>query len=213
MRRRSSDDPDRAPAAQHAARRESGAIARPACKPSESRGRLRRSGLGRAFRSRIARAGSLSAASGTGDAETPPTISGTVVGATSDQELPSKRVTTHASRRTLVTARAAIVSKTGWVSVGERAITRRISLVAVCCSSDSVTWHGLASGHVFSCSLGEQPDVLDGDHGLVGEGLEDAICLAEKGWTSGPSDVEAPSGVPSRSSGVASDVRMLVPGA
>ena len=36
-------------------------------------------------------------------------------------------------------ARCAIVSKTGWVSVGEAEIARRISLVAVCCSSDSVS--------------------------------------------------------------------------
>ena len=38
-------------------------------------------------------------------------------------------------------------------------MTPRISLVAVCCSNDSVS------------SL-EQPHVLDGDHSLVGEGFE-----------------------------------------
>ena len=31
----------------------------------------------------------------------------------------------------------ATVSNTGWISVGELAITLRISLVAVCCSRDS----------------------------------------------------------------------------
>ena len=31
-------------------------------------------------------------------------------------------------------ALSATASKTGWISVGELAITRRISLVAVCCS-------------------------------------------------------------------------------
>jgi hypothetical protein len=36
-------------------------------------------------------------------------------------------------------ALATIVSKTGWISVCDRLITRNISLVAVCCSSDSVT--------------------------------------------------------------------------
>ena len=41
--------------------------------------------------------------------------------------------------RTGAVAAAAITSKTGWTSVGELAITRRISLVAVCCSSVSVT--------------------------------------------------------------------------
>ena len=33
-------------------------------------------------------------------------------------------------------ALSAIVSSTGWMSVGELAITPRISLVAVCCSND-----------------------------------------------------------------------------
>ena len=55
---------------------------------------------------------------------------------------------------------SAMVSSTGWISVGELAITPRISLVAVCCSSDSLS------------SL-EQPHVLDGDHRLVGEGFEE----------------------------------------
>ncbi len=41
-----------------------------------------------------------------------------------------------ASHRRL--ALSATVSSTGWISVGERLITRRISAVAVCCSSDSV---------------------------------------------------------------------------
>ena len=36
------------------------------------------------------------------------------------------------------TALSTIVSKTGWTSVGDWLITRRISLVAVCCSSASV---------------------------------------------------------------------------
>jgi hypothetical protein len=36
------------------------------------------------------------------------------------------------------TALATMVLKTGWTSVGELEMTRRISLVAVCCSSASV---------------------------------------------------------------------------
>ena len=52
-----------------------------------------------------------------------------------------------------------MVSITGWISVGELAMTPRISLVAVCCSSASV-------------ELLEQPHVLDGDHRLVGEGFK-----------------------------------------
>ena len=41
-----------------------------------------------------------------------------------------------------------MVSNTGWTSVGERAITRRISLVAVCCSSASVRSRFRASSSV-----------------------------------------------------------------
>ena len=59
-----------------------------------------------------------------------------------------------------------MVSNTGWMSVGERLMTRRISLVAVCCSSASVR------SRVARLQLLEQPHVLDGDDGLVGEGLE-----------------------------------------
>ena len=62
---------------------------------------------------------------------------------------------------------SAIVSKTGWTSVGELEMTRRISPVAVCCSRVSVE---IA---VARLQLLEQADVLDGDDGLVGEGLEE----------------------------------------
>ena len=46
-------------------------------------------------------------------------------------------------------------------------MTRRISLVAVCCSSASV------SSRLLVLQLGEQPHVLDRDDRLVGEGLEE----------------------------------------
>ena len=60
---------------------------------------------------------------------------------------------------------------TGCSSVGELAITRRISAVAVCCSSDSVTCAcASVSARFFSCSSVKSRDVLDRDHGLVGEG-------------------------------------------
>ena len=49
--------------------------------------------------------------------------------------------------------------ETGCRSDGERLITFSTSAVAVCRSSAS-------------CGLVEQPHVLDGDHGLVGEGLQ-----------------------------------------
>ena len=54
---------------------------------------------------------------------------------------------------------SATTSSTGWISVGELAMTPKISLVAVCCSKRLLEFL-------------EQPDVLDGDDRLVGEGLE-----------------------------------------
>ena len=57
------------------------------------------------------------------------------------------------------------VWSTGWRSNVERLITLSTSLVAVCCSSAT------RSSSLRACQLGEQPHVLDGDDGLVGEGL------------------------------------------
>ena len=62
-----------------------------------------------------------------------------------------------------------MVSKTGCTSVGELLITRRISLVAVCCSRASVQ-RALVT---LASQLLEQPHVLDGDDGLVGKGLQE----------------------------------------
>ena len=75
------------------------------------------------------------------------------------------------ARRTADAALSAMVSNTGWTSVGELEMTRRISLVAVCCSSASVSSRFRAS------QLREQAHVLDGDHRLVGEGLEQRDLL------------------------------------
>jgi hypothetical protein len=59
------------------------------------------------------------------------------------------------------------VSSTGWISVGDREITPRTSLVAVCCVRASV------SSVLRSLELLEQAHVLDGNHGLIGEGLKE----------------------------------------
>ena len=53
----------------------------------------------------------------------------------------------------------------------------------------------------------EQAHVLDGDHGLIGEGLEQFDLLSEKGRTSRRRIRIAPMAIPSRSNGVASTVR------
>ena len=47
-------------------------------------------------------------------------------------------------------ARSRMESKTGWTFVGELEIARRISAVAVCCSSDSVSSRFRASSSVNS---------------------------------------------------------------
>ena len=50
-------------------------------------------------------------------------------------------------------------------------MTPKISLVAVCCSNDSVEFL-------------EQPHVLDGDHRLIGEGFEELDLRRGEGRTS-----------------------------
>ena len=80
-------------------------------------------------------------------------------------------------------AAAEIVSNTGCTSVGDWLITRRISLVAVCCSSASVSSR-------LRAELGEQAHVLDGDDRLVGEGLAGArlVCREKPGFRSADGD-------------------------
>ena len=80
-------------------------------------------------------------------------------------------------RRIARAALSATASSTGWISVGELAMTPKISLVAVCCSNDSVEFL-------------EQPHVLDGDHGLVGEGFEQLDLRRGEGRTIGPANAD-----------------------
>ena len=101
-------------------------------------------------------------------------------------------------------ALSAMVSNTGCTSVGDRLITPRISLVAVCCSRDSV------SASLRALELGEQAHVLDRDEGLIGEGLQQLdLRLGERSATSRPTLI-APMGTPSRMSGTASTLRKPV---
>ena len=62
-------------------------------------------------------------------------------------------------------------------------MTPKISLVAVCCSSDSLS------------SL-KQPHVLDGDHRLVGKGFEKLNLRRVKGRTSVRREVSIPTTFP-----------------
>ena len=84
---------------------------------------------------------------------------------------PSSRKTWQNSASQSRAALSAMMSNTGWTSVGELEMTRRISPVAVCCSRVSVRSRLRASS---SC---EQPDVLDCDDRLVGEGLQQLDLL------------------------------------
>jgi uncharacterized membrane protein YjjB (DUF3815 family) len=59
--------------------------------------------------------------------------------ATISTSVPSNRQTKQSRPSHRRTALCAIVSNTGCVSVGELEIARRISAVAVCCSSDSLS--------------------------------------------------------------------------
>ena len=97
-------------------------------------------------------------------------------------------------------ALSTMARSTGWRSVGELAITRRISAVAVCCSSASV------SSRLRASELREQPHVLDRDHRLVGEGLEQLDLLVARTARPRPRRRRStPIGAPSRSIGHAED--------
>jgi len=85
-------------------------------------------------------------------------------------------------------------------TVGEDEITRRISLVAVCCSRDSVSALLRASSswnsRTFSIAM----------TAWAAKVSTSLICFSEKGWTSRRQRPIAPTGTPSRSSGTASTV-------
>ena len=76
-------------------------------------------------------------------------------------------VVARSSREALFT----MASKTGWALVGDRLMTWRISLVAVCRARAPV------SSLVARLQLLEEPHVLDRDDRLVGEGLEQRDLL------------------------------------
>ena len=76
-------------------------------------------------------------------------------------------------------ALSAMASSTRWRSVGDEAMTRSTSAVAVCCSSAS-----RAGRSVALLQLLEQPGVLDGDDRLVGERLQQRDLRSVNGRTS-----------------------------
>ena len=99
------------------------------------------------------------------------------------------------------TALRTMASNTGWTSVGELEMTRRISPVAVCCSSDSVSSRFRASSswnsRTFSIAITAWSAKV----------WSSSICLSREGRHLASSDVIAPIGLPSRSMGTARAVR------
>ncbi len=71
-----------------------------------------------------------------------------------------------------------MVSRTGWTSVGELLMTRRISLVAVCCSSASV------SARLRACSSVNRRTFSIAMTAWSAKIFSSAICWSVKGWTS-----------------------------
>ncbi len=96
---------------------------------------------------------------------------------------------------------SATVSMTGWRSVGELEITRRISAVAVCCSRASVSSRLRAPSswnrRTFSMAITAWSAKV----------WRSAICVSEKGRPSSRVTLIAPIGLPSRSMGTDRTVR------
>ena len=90
---------------------------------------------------------------------------------------------------------------TGWTSVGELLMTRRISLVAVCCSSVSVR------SRLRAWSSGKRRTFSMAMTAWSANRRSSSRCLSEKGSTTPRNRAIAPSGAPSRRSGVATMVR------
>src|SRR5262249_25377826 len=100
------------------------------------------------------------------------------------------------------TAFARRVSNTGWSSVGEDAITRRTSPVAVCCSNASVR------SRFRTCSSWNNRTFSIAMTAWSAKILRSAICFSVKGRTSVRRITMAPIGSPLHSSGVARKGRM-----
>ena len=98
-------------------------------------------------------------------------------------------------------AAAAIVSNTGCTSVGDWLITRRMSLVAVCCSSASVRSRLRASSSLNSRTFSMAITAWSANV------CSSATARRRNGPGSGRPTAMAPSARPSRSSGTASTLR------
>jgi hypothetical protein len=82
-----------------------------------------------------------------------------------------------------------IASRTGCASVGEVAIARRISAVAVCCSSAPLTWR------LLFLELLEQASVRYRDGGLAGERLDERDLMRAEPADHFPRHIEDANGL------------------
>ena len=94
-----------------------------------------------------------------------------------------------------------MVSNTGWVSVCDRLMTRRMSLVAVCVSSAVVSSRLLARSPVNSRTFSMAMTAWSA------KVFSSSICLSLNGRTSVRRMPIAPMAAPARSSGTRSTVR------
>ena len=114
---------------------------------------------------------------------------------------PSKRYTAPKTPSQSRTALWAIASKTGCTFVGELLRTERISLVAVCCFSASVSWR------LRSCSSLNNLKFSMAITAWSAKVFRRAICFSVNGRTSVRRIMIPPMATPSRNKGVASTLR------
>jgi hypothetical protein len=99
-------------------------------------------------------------------------------------------------------ALSATASSTGWTSVGERLMTPRIALVAVCRSRASV------NSRLLACSSLNSRTFSMAMTAWSAKVFSRAICLSVNGTASARRRLIEPSTTPSRSSGTLSAVRV-----
>src|SRR4029453_17680938 len=93
---------------------------------------------------------------------------------------PSTMKTTHPRAPQTLTPLWAIVSKTGWTSVGELPITRRISLIPASRFNAPLTSACASVSVILLLHLLEQARILDGDHSLIGKRGDELDLLGRK---------------------------------
>ena len=122
--------------------------------------------------------------------------------ATKWMRVPSKRKTVLVKALHSRCELSAMASNTGWTSVGELEMTRKISLVAVCCSRASVTWAWASvRARFFCCSSVKSRAFSIAMTAWSAKVRSSSTCRSENISGSTPDTLIAPMGRPSRSMG------------